>query len=283
MGTEVNSLRGEEAIGLVCNFACFEQVPGSASRRQGEGLRHLRPFSIARQYYKSLFEELARETGAELENFVYVKSKASHYIVMTPTKKSLLDSGIFKDPSRSGLESTNVDVRALDLFVRRVVSFRLRPGQLTLPEACGGVERLEFADGGPQLFDFSKLRRAKEGLSFFPPPPSAGLRDDRRDRHLLVALVGDALVEPFWPEGLGVVRGFLGALDVAHAAACWADGLDRDAVCSEFNAAYTQLKSLAAASRSKVLRDDDRAYSLDPRSRYRGIARARPNPAYGGV
>jgi len=28
--------------------------------------------------------------------------------------------------------------------------------------------------------------------------------------------VGDALQEPFWPEGLGINRGFLGALDCAY-------------------------------------------------------------------
>merc|ERR1712232_1382157 len=236
----------------------------------GETLTHLRPFSIARQYYKSLFEQLSQDTGAELENFVYVKSKASHYIVMTPTKRCLVDSEILRDPLR-GLESSNVDVAALDRFVRRVVSFRLRPGQMTLPEACGGVEHLGFADRGPQLFDFSKLRRAKEGISFFPPPPSADAPGDLRDRHLLVALAGDALVEPFWPEGLGIVRGFLGAMDIAHAAACWADGFDREDVRSEFTAAYTQLKSLGAASRKEILRDDERSYSLDPRTRYRGM------------
>ncbi len=32
---------------------------------------------------------------------------------------------------------------------------------------------------------------------------------------LLVAIVGDALVEPFWPQGTGANRAILGALDTA--------------------------------------------------------------------
>ena len=33
---------------------------------------------------------------------------------------------------------------------------------------------------------------------------------------LLVLPIGDALQEPFWPEGLGINRGFLGAYDCAE-------------------------------------------------------------------
>lgn len=30
---------------------------------------------------------------------------------------------------------------------------------------------------------------------------------------LFVSVIGDALIEPFWPEGLGINRGLLSALD----------------------------------------------------------------------
>ena len=32
---------------------------------------------------------------------------------------------------------------------------------------------------------------------------------------MLLGLVGDSLLEPFWPEGTGIGRGFLGVLDTA--------------------------------------------------------------------
>jgi len=37
----------------------------------------------------------------------------------------------------------------------------------------------------------------------------------QRGHRLLLGLVGDSLLEPFWPEGTGIGRGFLGVLDTA--------------------------------------------------------------------
>jgi len=270
---EVSGLRAEDAIGLVCNF-----TPSQSSSVGGDGM--LRCFSLARQFYESLFRRLEEETGAALENIVYTRSKASHYFVMTPTKRCLAESGILKDPgAKPMLNTSNVDRDALDRLVRRIVAFRFREGQETLPEAyassasspssAGKAAELQYADSGPQLFDFSKMYRAADGLNFLAPPPPAGKASE--DNHLLVGLAGDSLVEPFWPEGLGIVRGFFGALDISNAAARWASGASCEAVRSEFTAAYGQLKTLGAATRTRVLRDDESKYALAPCSRYRGI------------
>jgi hypothetical protein len=175
------------------------------------------------------------------------------------------------------LDKSNVDSKALDEFIRRVVAFRFREGQATLPEAMAasqgpvgeGPAKLCYADNGPQLFDFSKMKRASEGLSFLAPPKSA---NQANEYHLLAALAGDALVEPFWPEGLGIARGFHGAQDVAFAASRWASGASQAVVSADFAATYGQLKSLAAASRCHVLRDDESKYTIDPGTRYRRIS-----------
>jgi hypothetical protein len=267
---EVGNLRSEDAIGLVCNFA-----PSQGSSAGGD--RSLRSFALARQFYDKLFQQLEAATGAVLENIVYTRSKVSHYFVMTPTRRCLEDCGVLRDPAaRPILSPSNVDRTALDGLVRRIVGFRFREGQATLPEAVAAVAGKEatgelcYADAGPQLFDFSKMKRAAEGLTFMAPPASAGKATETHQ--LLVALAGDALVEPFWPEGLGIVRGFFGALDVAHAASRWAVGARPRAVRKEFTAAYGQLKTLAAASRCRVLRDDESKYALAPASRYRGVS-----------
>ena len=47
---------------------------------------------------------------------------------------------------------------------------------------------------------------------------------------LLVAVVGDSLMEPFWPEGTGIGRGFLSVLDTAWLVSRWSQA-DRS-VCS---------------------------------------------------
>lgn len=38
---------------------------------------------------------------------------------------------------------------------------------------------------------------------------------------VLVAVVGDSLMEPFWPEGTGIGRGFLSVMDTAWLARRW--------------------------------------------------------------
>lgn len=84
---ETQSLRQENAIGLVCNF----------KRSNGSAERNVRSFSMAAQFYMPLFMKLLASTGAELENMVYTKGQASHYFVMTPTHRCLIDAGVIMD------------------------------------------------------------------------------------------------------------------------------------------------------------------------------------------
>jgi len=263
---ELGCLRGEDAIGLVVNFALMP----------GKGSRALRSFALASQFYEELFKRLAATTGAELENVVYTKSKASHYFVMTPTRRCLVRCGALRDGQHKPLLSKeNVDRQALNAFVRRVVSFKFKDSEPTLQEAAAdgtgdgeGSPDLAFADSGPQLFDFSKLRRASSGLVFLPSPAGDGSVDP-----LPVALAGDALLEPFWPEGLGIVRGFLSALDVSSAMVQWARGADEHATQQHFAAAFAQLKTLGARTRGTVLRlPEEKHFALAPSTRYRSLA-----------
>lgn len=268
--SEVGSLRNEEAIGLVCNFATL-----GGSSKGGEG--SLRSFALARQFFPTVFKELARATGADLENIVYTKGDKSHYFVMTPSRRSLVDAGVIRDALAKPLMAReNICHEALDALVRRVVAFRIKPGETPLAEVAGGVDALTYADHGPQLFDFSKLRRASEGLVFVQctgsdadAEPSGGAAQP-----LLVGLVGDALLEPFWPEGLGIVRGFLSALDMASAVALWAGGGGEEEVSTYFASAYTQLKTLASATRRAVLMPEEKSYALPPSTRYRSLSAA---------
>eukprot|EP00929_Paragymnodinium_shiwhaense_P036799 TRINITY_DN19689_c0_g1_i1.p1 TRINITY_DN19689_c0_g1~~TRINITY_DN19689_c0_g1_i1.p1 ORF type:complete len:761 (+),score=187.87 TRINITY_DN19689_c0_g1_i1:80-2362(+) len=272
---QVGGLRAEEsAIGLVANFST---MPGGHERA-------LRSFSMARQFYGPLFQDLAAQTGADLENIVYTKAKNSHYFVMTPTRKSLIEAGVVHDAAHKPLLAReNQDPVALEAMVRSIAAFKFKPNEPTLAETAAKVAEvaggdatvastLKFADRGPQLFDFSKLHRSNEGLVFCEPPEAqAAGADAAGDSSLLVAVVGDALLEPFWPEGLGIVRGFFGALDTASAIAMWAGGASQEATKKHMEAAYTQLKTLAAQTRARTLRPEEKQYGLAPHTRYRFI------------
>jgi len=113
---ELGSLRAEDAIGLVCNFA-----PMSTA-----GARKLRSFALASQFYGPLFRRLSEATGAELENIVFTKSKGSYYFVMTPTRRCLAQCGVLRDPAHKPLIAReNVDRAALEAFVGDIHVFRL--------------------------------------------------------------------------------------------------------------------------------------------------------------
>jgi len=261
---ETSGLRSEQAIGLVCNFL---PLPACALERE------LRSFALASHFYPQLFQDLLSSTGVQLENIVYTKSRVSHYFVMTPTPKCLVNRGIIRDASHKPLLArNNVNTAALDSFVRAVVAFKFKAGEPCLADVAAGSAAaqehadqgtgLAYADRGPQLFDFSKLQRAEEGITFIECGSGAPM---------LVALAGDALLEPFWPEGLGIVRGFFSALDVSSAVSLWAGGASPLQVRRHFSDAFNQLKTLGAQTRSSVLRSDEKAYRLAPSSRYRHV------------
>ncbi len=45
---------------------------------------------------------------------------------------------------------------------------------------------------------------------------SAQVWESRSGRQCYIAIIGDALLEPFWPEGLGLNRGFHTYLDAVR-------------------------------------------------------------------
>lgn len=59
---------------------------------------------------------------------------------------------------------------------------------------------VEYADSGPRLFDFSKMRRHTEALAFVSPSAPADGEDEEGPNDLLVAVVGDA-----WGARLGAL------------------------------------------------------------------------------
>ena len=67
------------------------------------------------------------------------------------------------------------------------------------------------------IFDpiFLKFALIKSVILFFQAENSCRVIE-RHGHRLLTSLVGDSLLEPFWPTGTGCARGFFGGLD-----ACW--------------------------------------------------------------
>lgn len=252
---ETASLRKEAAIGLVANFT-NTQCAAEKGRRS---------FSFARQFYEARFKECQKETGVSLENIVCFIAAQTHYFVMTPTKRSLVELGVLSDTAPDGELLSTLDQDALAKVARAVAAFRWKPEDKPLQE-----ETLDLPVGPPSLFDFSRPKRATAGLRVVEGPAVASGEPAR----MIVGLCGDGLIAPFWPEGLGIIRGFFGALDLASAIRVWAETGESKAASSHFEAAFRCLKSLAAKTRGQVLKADEQAYGLDPATRYRGLSTA---------
>lgn len=80
------------------------------------------------------------------------------------------------------------------------------------------MPNLEFAVnhyGKPDvaMFDFTSMFAAETSCRVM-------LRNGHR---LLQCLVGDSLLEPFWPTGSGCARGFLSSMDAAYVTKLWSN------------------------------------------------------------
>merc|ERR1712061_825539 len=106
----------------------------------------LRQFAWARQFNVPLFAQLEDKTSINLENVVYYKGQSHHYMVMTPTKRSLLESGVLRSKHAPGglLHGSNVDIQQLSSMVKRIAAFFGLPTELCESQ---GVMIFDFNGG----------------------------------------------------------------------------------------------------------------------------------------
>lgn len=244
--TDLQVVSTSTAIGLVANFV-NTHTPAE---------RTLEEFSWAAQYNRALFGKL-HDVGVDLENVVYYQDE-THYFVMTPTRQCLADFGVIIDNSKPTMAALlardNVNPQRLREFVRHVTDL------FNLPRDVPFVDDMN----GAQLFDFSSRTSCQRSCKMHT--------DKASGKQLLAAVVGDALLEPFWPEGLGINRGFNSALDLAWVVqehfstgeCVRPERLERDK-----ETLYGLLKTLSAFTRSQVLKDSIDTFATAPETRYK--------------
>jgi len=201
-GFRRKEFRGKLAIAITANFknkrttaeAVVEEISG-----------------VAFVYKQDFFNNLYEEFGIALENIVYYKDD-THYFVMTTKKHSLLDRQVLKkdlnDPMAL-LNPKNINKDKLLEYIRDACDYCT---DYQLPH-------LEFAlnhHGEPDvaLFDFTSMFASASACHVM----------EKMNKQLLFGLVGDGLLEPFWPTGTGIARGFLGAFDAVWMVRQWAAG-----------------------------------------------------------
>ncbi|XP_073975885.1 molecule interacting with CasL isoform X2 [Rhodnius prolixus] len=241
-GFKRKEFRGKLAIAITANFI----------NRHTEAEARVEEISgVAFIFNQKFFKELYATTGIDLENIVYYKDD-THYFVMTAKKHSLIDKGVIRvDYSDTAklLSPDNVDKTALMDYAKEAADFST---------GCR-LPQLEFAVnhyGQPDvaMFDFTSMYAAENASRFV----------EISGHTLLVTLVGDSLLEPFWPTGSGCARGFLSSMDACWAIRSWCLGLHPLEVLAERESIYR----LLGQTTPENLHRDLQAYTLDPHTRY---------------
>ncbi|XP_072256107.1 F-actin-monooxygenase MICAL3 isoform X16 [Pyxicephalus adspersus] len=244
-GFRRKEFRGKLAIAITANFI-NRNTTAEAKVEEISGVAFI--------FNQKFFQELREETGIDLENIVYYKDD-THYFVMTAKKQSLLEKGVilqdFADTEML-LSRANVDQEALLNYATEAARFSTNQQLPNLDFAINHYGQPDVA-----MFDFTCMYASE----------NAALVRERNSHRLLVALVGDSLLEPFWPMGTGIARGFLAAMDSAWMVRSWAQGASPLEVLAERESIYRLLPQTTPENVSKNFSQ----YSVDPTTRYPNV------------
>ncbi|XP_054504649.2 F-actin-monooxygenase MICAL1 isoform X1 [Agelaius phoeniceus] len=244
-GFKRKETRGKLAIGITTNFI---------NRHSRAEVEVAEISGVARIYNQKFFQNLYNKTGIDLENIVYYKDD-THYFVMTAKKQSLLTKGVIlqdKADIESLLAPDNVNRDALLSYAKEAANFSTN---YCLPELEFALNHRDLPD--VDMFDFTCMTRSE----------NAALVREHNGSRVLLGLVGDCLVEPFWPLGTGVARGFLAAFDAAWMVRRWAAGTPPLEVLAERESIYQRLSQTSPDNTHKNVSQ----YSIDPATRYPNI------------
>ncbi|XP_036717947.1 F-actin-monooxygenase MICAL2 isoform X2 [Balaenoptera musculus] len=241
-GFRRKEFRGKLAIAITANFinrnstaeAKVEEISG-----------------VAFIFNQKFFQDLKEETGIDLENIVYYKD-CTHYFVMTAKKQSLLDKGVIINDyidTEMLLCAENVNQDNLLSYAREAADFATNYQLPSLDFAMNHYGQPDVA-----MFDFTSMYASE----------NAALVRERQSHQLLVALVGDSLLEPFWPMGTGCARGFLAAFDTAWMVKSWDQGTPHLELLAERESLYRLLPQTTPENINKNFEQ----YTLDPGTRY---------------
>jgi hypothetical protein len=240
--------RGKLAIAITANFI---------NRRSEEEARIEEISGVAFIFNQSFFKELYHQTGIDLENIVYYKDD-THYFVMTAKKHSLLDKGVilqdFSDPAEL-LHSNNVSTQKLQDYAREAADFSTKYQMPTFEFAVNHYGKPDVA-----MFDFTSMFAAENSSRMIV----------RKNYRLLMCIVGDSLLEPFWPSGSGCARGFLSAMDAAYAVKLFSNS--NNSLLSVLSQRESIYRLLAQTTPENLHRDHG-GYTLDPMTRYPNLNR----------
>ena len=215
---------------------------------------------------------------------------------MTAEADGLLAAGALLSKEAPDLvDRSNVSLPHLEAFARHAVA-----------EFAPRLKEQPLLPKQLQIFDFSERRQSNLASIVVPAERFGGSKEKR----LVVTRVGDALQEPFWPEGLGINRGFLHCFDCADLVQGYCSLLQqhgRQVQPKGASAGDAQIRERADAAAAVLQRREElfglvkrvsgtnrltelkptrdakakaASYSVDPASRYVHLPRTLPPASY---
>jgi len=210
-----------DCIGIVANV---QKVKRKRLRELGfEHGQEPNDMNRTKMIFKEYFKKLNEEADADLEGIIYYKASFHNYTILTPKRANLVKHGL------SGKVYHHTVARAaLDGDSRATEKQKLKEYCARILKVAGVPLDEELSNGGfvaapndVMAFDFAECWNTKKSMSFCLGDPNWSTSEmgpyPGRKPHPLVALAGDSLLEPFWPMGLGLKRGWHAIFDT-----CWA-------------------------------------------------------------
>ena len=154
------------------------------------------------------------------------------------------------------LQPSNIDLAALEALAVEAAQFSTGYFSTALPVT-------QFASwkgrNDVSIFDFTNLHVSKNASQVV----------SQGGHHLLLGLVGDSLIEPFWPDGTGIGQGFLSVLDTAWMVRRWAEMGEREgAGIRDIIMERERLFCLLRQTGPRQLKPAWSSWNINPSSRY---------------
>ncbi|KAI3632268.1 hypothetical protein MIR68_009374 [Amoeboaphelidium protococcarum] len=239
-----------EAIGIVINLEFSKDHYTS-------GEKQLPEFIVWRSSadWKQTVLGTLYTAGIELENLEYMRG-STHFIAGTTNLKALHEFGIINEIRSKVSETLTGDNMNFD---------KLRIMGRQIANACKVPSHAQFAKkNGVQVFDFSCKGLCVDSFQWLTNTPT---KEGDLSQYALICPAGDALQNPFWPQGLGINRGFHNALDAVWVSHLWITGEDQDKIAEERNFAF-KLLNWKVFSVDQI--QPGEKWTADPITRYSG-------------
>lgn len=188
--------------------------------------------------FGDFFAKLKAEAKCEIQNFIYYKASFHNYVIITPTRANLIEHGLSgkvysfgQGRSAEAIAEMAREKEKLKKYTKKI----LEVGGIPMdPELSN--EGFVDPPNDCMAFDFAECWNTKKSMNFDLAYPDWDVAEHGKwmgpKLTPFIALAGDALLEPFWPLGLGLKRGWQAIMDTAYAI----DNMyNRTMYCAELN------------------------------------------------